>query len=136
LNHAPSALVQAINDEDYEVATMASEALCYLGYFDLGVEKLIYLFKNNFNPAYSSLETLTWYPEQKKLLKKYIPAFQNMVLQQSKIKQDRMSLGVKIRSILINLEALPLNNLYSDYEKAEGVKKNKKGRSFVYPNTN
>ena len=91
------------------------------------------MFKGNFNPAYSSLETLTWYPEQKKMLLRYLPEFQALAADQTKIEQDRMGLGVKVRSILVNLEALPLSKLYSQEEIEKGRNNNEKGRKFVYP---
>jgi len=133
LKHLPNELKLAMNDDVPEVASMAAEAACYLGEFDLGIKKLIDLFEDNFNPAYSSLETLTWYPEQKKMLKKYVATFQTMLEEQTKMKQDRMGLGVKIRSILVNLEALKLNELYTESDIEEGIGKNKSGRKFIYP---
>jgi len=134
LKHLPYELKQAMNDDVLEVASMAAEAACYLGEFELGIKKLIGLFKDNFNPAYSSLETLTWYPKQKKMFKKYVSTFQRMLEEQNSVKQDRMGLGVKIRSVLVNLEALSLNELYTKSEIEGGIKRNKSGRKFSYPN--
>ena len=133
LNNCPDELRLALNDEVAEVACAAAEALCYLGEFDVGMEKLIQLFKNNFNPAYSSMETLTWYPEQKKLMLKYLPALKSMNEDQKNIAQDRMDLGVKIRSILVNLGEIPLSQLYTEDDKEKGINGNVNGRKFYYP---
>ncbi|SHE82242.1 Arylsulfatase A [Mariniphaga anaerophila] len=129
----PEELIQAANDKTKEVATAAAEALCYLGEFDKGVKKLIHLFENNFNLAYSSLETLTWYPEQRQMMMKYLPEFISMNKKQEQIVQDRMGLGVKVRSILVNLGELPLSELYTEEDREKGIEANKKGRTFVYP---
>ncbi|WP_017258522.1 sulfatase family protein [Pedobacter arcticus] len=129
----PVAVKQAMNDKVPEVAIMASEAVCYLGEFDLGVKKLISLFKDNSDPAYSSLETLTWYPVEKKKLQNYTATFQSIVAEQDKKEQDRMGLGVKVRSILVNLGALTIDELYTQADIQEGIKKNKAGRKFYYP---
>lgn len=133
ITQAPIELVNAVDDGAWEVATAASEALCYLGKFELGMEKLIELFQVNFNLAYSSIETLTWYPEQKKKMMAYLPLFKEMSEQQQAIKQTRMGLAVKVRSILVNLDAIPVSELYSDVEMKEGIISNKNGRKFRYP---
>ncbi|MNY57687.1 hypothetical protein D3C86_1939290 [compost metagenome] len=112
---------------------MASETACYLGEFDLGVKKLISLFKDNSDPAYSSLETLTWYPKEKGMLKKYTSVFQNLDAEQGKLEQDRMGLGVKVRSILVNLGAISIDELYTKSDIEDGIKKNRAGRKFIYP---
>ncbi len=133
INKYPKELLQAVNDDTDEVATAAAEALCYLGGFETGIEKLISLFKNNFNLAYSSIETLSWYPEQKEMLLKYLPEFKEMHEKQQEIKQDRMGLDAKVRSILVNLDALPLSKLYNEEERQKGINANKEGRKFLYP---
>lgn len=129
----PDALIRAAEDEVNEVATAAAEALCYLGEFDTGMNKLIRLFQNNFNLAYSSLETLTWYPEQKKKMMQYLPELVAMHQEQERITQDRMGLGVKVRSLLVNLGELPISELYTETDKEEGKQRNRNGRKFVYP---
>ncbi|TNJ46038.1 sulfatase [Tamlana fucoidanivorans] len=134
LKIAPKSLIKAIEDEDLEVATMASEAICYMDNFELGVDKLINLFRNNFNPAYSSLETLTWYPEQKKSLKKYSPIFRKIALGENKNEQGYQGLVLRARSIQVNLNDIPITDLFTEKEKKDGIKKNKTGRKFIYPN--
>jgi len=129
----PDEVKQAMNDEVPEVVAIASEAACYLGEFDLGFKKLISLFKGNSDPAYSSLETLTWYPAEKKMLAKYTTTFQALASEQEKQDQDRMALGVKVRSILVNLGALPIDELYTKSDIEDGIKSNKAGRKFPYP---
>ncbi|WP_242203528.1 sulfatase family protein [Aestuariivivens insulae] len=133
LTYLPTELKEAMNDEVLEVASMAAEAACFAGAFDLGVNKLINLFEQNFAPAYSSLETLTWYPDQKKMLGKYLSVFQKLNLKYSREDEDRMGLGIKVRSILVNLGALSINELYLNEEKEEGIIKNRDGRKFLYP---
>lgn len=133
IKHLPDAVKQAMNDAVPEVSAMAAEAVCYLGKFDEGVKKLISLFKENSDPAYSSLETLTWYAKEKNMLKKYASTFQILNSEQAKLEQDRMGLGVKVRSILVNLGTLSLDELYTQADIADGIKKNKQGRKFVYP---
>ena len=127
-------LMQSVDDNVPEVACAAAEAICYLGESEKGLEKLINLFKENFDLAYSSIETLTWYPEQKQELQKYIPLFQQMASLQDNVNQNRMGLGVKLRSILVNLEAIPIAELYTEEEKKRGIILNHKGRNFLYPN--
>ncbi|TKG96894.1 sulfatase [Puteibacter caeruleilacunae] len=132
LNKCPKELIKAIDDDSDQVACAAAEAACYLGAFDKGCNKLITLFKNNFNLAYSSLETLSWYPEQKKQMMKCLPVFKAMNDEQNKVEQDRMGLGLKIRSVLVNLDALPISKLYTEKDIKDGINKNKKGRKFLY----
>lgn len=133
LKEVPDDLRKMLNDKEPEVVSMAAEAFCYLGEFDLGVNKLVSLLKENYDPAYSSLETLTWYPKQKEMLIKYISTFQKIAAEHANEGNDRMELGVKVRSILVNLGALPLSELYSKKDIEEGIKKNKAGRKFLYP---
>ncbi len=97
------------------------------------LNKLISLFKDNSDPAYSSLENLTWYAKEKEMLKKYTSVFQLLDEEQGKLEQDRMGLGVKVRSILVNLGAISIDELYTKSDIEDGVKKNKAGRKFIYP---
>jgi N-sulfoglucosamine sulfohydrolase len=133
IKQLPDAVKRAMNDEAPEVVVMASETACYLGEFDLGINKLISLFKDNSDPAYSSLENLTWYAKEKEMLKKYTSVFQLLDEEQGKLEQDRMGLGVKVRSILVNLGAISIDELYTKSDIEDGVKKNKAGRKFIYP---
>ncbi|WP_258103487.1 sulfatase [Marinoscillum sp. MHG1-6] len=132
LEGATEELKNSLNDESKEVACAAAEALCYLGEFDLGIQKLIDLYKSNFNLAYSSIETLTWYPEEKKKLQVYLPVFLKIAEEQAKITQEREGLAIKNRSILVNLGVLPLDKLYSEEERKKGEKANASGRKFRY----
>lgn len=134
IKQLPDAVKQVMNDEVPEVALMAAEAACYLGEFDPGVKKLISSFKDNSDPAYSALETLTWYEPEKKMLQKYAAIFQQLDAEQAKMEQDRMGLGVKVRSILVNLGILSIDELYTKSDIADGIKKNIAGRKFIYPN--
>lgn len=133
ITNAPEELMEAVNDETKEVSCAAAEALCYMDKFNVGAEKLIDLFRNNFNLAYSSLETLTWYPEQKKKLMNHSSVLVQIHREQEKKEQDRMGLGVKVRSLLVNLGVLSLSELYTEKDKLKGEKLNLKGRKFLYP---
>jgi arylsulfatase A-like enzyme len=133
LDRAPEILIQAANDPVDEVACAAAEAICYMGHFDTGIRRLIDLFKANFNLAYSSIETLSWYPDQKKELLRYKQQFEELAAREAQVNQDRMGLGVKVRSILVNLKAIPMSELYTKADYEEGIKKNLKGRQFLYP---
>lgn len=136
ISNCPSYLLEAVNDSVPEVAAAAAEAVCYLGEHKKGIDKLINLFSNNFNLAYSSLETLTWYPEQKEHLMPYIPMLANLIKPKLGKDESRMDIDVKVRSLLINLGELPLSELYSEQDKKKGLLVNTKPRKFRYPNTN
>ena len=95
--------------------------------------KLLEVLEGNFSPAYSSLETLTWYPEQKEMLKACIPELRQLLNENSSGDQDRMGLNIKIRSLLVNLVGLPLSELYSQEEREKGILVNQNPRKFRYP---
>ncbi len=129
----PSYLLEAINDSVPEVATAAAEAACYLGEHKKGLDKLMELFSSNFNLAYSSLETLTWYPEQKEYLMPYIPMLLDLIKPQLDKEESRMDIDIKVRSLLVNLGELPLSELYSNEDKKKGLLVNQNPRQFRYP---
>lgn len=133
ISTVPEVLKAAIGDESSAVACTAAEALCYLGEFSTGAQVLMRYFSENNNQAYSSLETLTWYPEQKEQLKQYLPVFRALARQDQKQEESRMKLGVKVRSILVNLGDLPITDLYTEKDRLQGIKLNETGRKFVYP---
>jgi len=135
LTLCPDEVLAAINDSVPEVASAAAEAACYLGKCDMGIAKLIGLLGENFSPAYSSLETLTWYPQQKEILKDYIPELRKLMNENSSGDQDRMGLDIKLRSLLVNLEDIPISELYSKEEKEKGIRVNQNPRKFRYPST-
>ena len=117
-----------------EVAAPAAEALCYAGRSDVGMPKLMELFEQNFNLAYSSLETLTWYPAQKELLRPYVSKLKAWAGQGSGAgEDDRMSLAPKARSLLVNLGEIPPAGLYTEKERQTEMQRNLKPRQFKYP---
>lgn len=132
LKECPVEILSAINDPVLEVATMAAEAACYLGKHEQGLDKLLALFSSNFNMAYSSLETLSWYAQQKEQLQSHIPFLNKLLEKENKIKQTRMGLAVKVRSLLVNLGELPLSELYTEEDKKIGRKINRTPRQFMY----
>ncbi len=133
LNDCPAVVLAAINDSEPQVAAAAAEAACYLGQSEKGIDRLLELLEVNFSPAYSSLETLTWYPGQKEILKEYIPEIRKLLNENSSDAQDRMGLDIKIRSLLVNLGDLPLSQLYTQEEKEKGIQVNQNPRKFRYP---
>jgi len=135
LTHCPREVLSAIHDSVPEVAAAAAEAACYLGENEKGISKLIDLLESNFSPAYSSLETLSWYPRQKEILKSYVPQLRELLNGGSSVNEDRMGLDIKIRSLLVNLGDLPLSELYSKEEKEKGIRVNQNPRKFRYPPT-
>jgi len=133
LTHCPEEVLMAINDPVPEVAAAAAEAACYLGENEKGISRLLELLGSNFNPAYSSLETMTWYGEHKEILKAYIPELQKLLDGGSSGNQDRMGLDIKIRSLLVNLGDLQISQLYTREEIEKGIRVNKNPRKFRYP---
>jgi hypothetical protein len=133
LNDCPFEVLMAITDSVPEVSAAAAEAACYLGQNEKGIERLLELLEENFSPAYSSLETLTWYPGQKEILKDYLPELRKLLNEDSSGAQDRMGLDIKIRSLLVNLGELSLSQLYTQEEKERGIKVNQNPRKFRYP---
>ena len=133
LNDCPAKVLAAINDSVPEVAAAAAEAACYLEQSEKGIERLLELLEENFSPAYSSLETLTWYPGQKEILKDYIPELRKLLNEDFSGAQDRMGLDIKIRSLLVNLGDLSLSQLYTQEEKDKGIRINQNPRKFRYP---
>jgi len=135
LTFCPDEVLAVINDSVPEVAAAAAEAACYLGENEKGIAKLLELLKSNFRPAYSSLETLTWYAGQKDILKSYVPELREILNGGPSGNQDRMGLDIKIRSLLVNLEDIPISELYSKEEKEKGIRVNQNPRKFRYPST-
>lgn len=134
IKQLPDALKKELNDESSAVACTVAESVCCLGDFNSGAETLIHYLRENDNQAYSSLETLTWYPRLKEKLMQYLPVLSAIAEDAAKNEQSRMDLGVKVRSILVNLGDLPISQLYSENERQGGVKANKNGRKFTWPN--
>jgi len=133
LTSCPGEVLKAIEDPVPEVAAAASEAACYLGENEKGINRLLELLASNFSPAYSSLETLTWYPGQKEQLRIYIPSLRKLLETEAAGGQNRMGLDIKVRSLLVNLGDLPLSELYSEEEKEKGIRVNKNPRKFRGP---
>ncbi|MFB9056884.1 sulfatase-like hydrolase/transferase [Mariniflexile ostreae] len=133
LQDAPLPLKKAMKDPTNQVSTMAAEALCYISDNDEALSILFERFKNNDNPAYSALETLTWYPEQKKKLERYADKLEILLAENEKNADDRMSVYLKIRSLLVNLGRIPVLDLYPESDKERGKKLSIKSRQFVYP---
>jgi N-sulfoglucosamine sulfohydrolase len=124
ISNCPEELLKAVNDPALEVATAAADAACYLGKSEIGLPKLIELLKANFSLAYSSLETMTWYPEQKESLKVYIPVLKKLAKTENDSKRSRNQVPIKARSLLINLGKLPVSELYTEKEKKAAIKRN------------
>jgi arylsulfatase A-like enzyme len=135
LKYCPEEVLEAIHDSVPEVAAAAAEAACYLGENEKGIAKLIELLESNFSPAYSSLETLTWYADQKVVLKAHSPELRKLLDDNSSVDQDRMGLDIKLRSLLVNLGDIPISELYSKEEKEKGIRVNQNPRKFRYPST-
>jgi arylsulfatase A-like enzyme len=130
ITYCPEEVLRAIYDSVPEVASAAAEAACYLGENEKGLSKLLELLESNYNPAYSSLETLSWYIGQKEQLRNYIPELRNLLNKEFSGNQDRMGIDIKVRSLLVNLGDLPLSELYSKEEKDKGILINKNPRKF------
>lgn len=133
LQTAPLELKNALKDQTNQVSTMAAEALCYISDNHEALSILFERFKNNDNPAYSALETLTWYPKQKKKLELFADKLQTLLVENEKNADDRMSVYLKIRSLLVNLGRIPVLDLYPENDKEKGKQLNIKSRQFVYP---
>lgn len=133
LENAPLALENAMKDPTTEVSTMAAEALCYISDNDEALSILFERFKDNDNPAYSALETLTWYPKQKIKVDAYADKLESLLAENEKNADDRMSIYLKIRSLLVNLHRIPVLDLYPVSHKEQGKLLNKKSRQFKYP---
>ena len=131
LDQVPAELLEAAESPTREIAAAAAAALCHAGPDDVGLPNLMELFEQNFNLAYSSLETLTWYPERKELLRPYVPKL--VVWSKPKGEIDRMSLTPKARSLLVNLGELAPAELYTEAEREKEMSRNLNPRQFKYP---
>ncbi|MCF7817962.1 MAG: sulfatase [Kiritimatiellales bacterium] len=115
----PDELAQPINDPDPAVAATAAEGCCFAGRSELGIPALIKGLGSNTGDAkdlfHSSLETLTWYPEQAKLLASHAAEIHEAG-------------GFPARSVLVNLDELPIDKLYTSKERKKGIEVNETRR--------
>ncbi|MDO5980026.1 sulfatase [Flavivirga spongiicola] len=133
IKEVPLVLKNVVKDSVIQVSTMAAEALCYISEDDKALSLLFERFKNNDNTAYSALETLTWYPKQKKRVATLAGKLENLLAENEKNKDDRMSIYLKIRSLMVNIGKLPVKDLYPESHKEKGRLLNIKSRQFQYP---
>ncbi len=120
----PPELIEAMQDTDMYISATAAEAACYLGKPDIGLPMLMAKFKENSPTAYSSLETLSLNEDLKKQLEKYVPEFESL--------SQNKNLGMRSRSILVNLGKLPISKLYPEQDIQKGIKVNL-DRRRLYP---
>ncbi len=106
LKACPESVIAAIEDSDPYVAATAAEAACYLNKVDLGLPALLAQFKTNTLASYSSLETLSMHSELKAQMNPHISELEELA--------NNNSLGIKARSILINLGKIkpPIFKIY------------------------
>jgi len=133
LKSVPKALKDAVNDPVSQISTMATEALCHVSDNPKEIDLLFERFSNNDNAAYSALETLTWYPAQKHKVVALGAELEKLLAENEVNKDDRMSVYLKIRSLLVNIGKLKVHDLYPDTHIAKGKKLNIKSRQFVHP---
>ena len=122
-----------MQDPVSDIAVMSAEALCYLTEDKAPLMFLYDKFKNNDNVAYSALETLTWYPEQKKKVLLLTDKLEELLAENEVNKDNRMIVYLKIRSLLVNLDRLSIRDLYPKSDKERGKKLNINSRHFEYP---
>jgi len=76
---------------------------------------------------------LTWYPAQKHKVVALGSKLEKLLAENEMNKDDRMSVYLKVRSLLVNIGKLKVHDLYPDTHIAKGKKLNIKSRQFVYP---
>lgn len=128
----PRELLTAIADPDPSVAAEAAHALCYFGKAEQGIETLIQLFEAGIQgyqalldagirvankgfvdgslPAYSALETLSLDARFLPVLRTAIPRLE--AIGAGYTRDDRRASKQNARSLLVNLGAIPVGDLY------------------------
>jgi hypothetical protein len=119
--------------EEREISSILCEALCYQDHESFALPILVREFAQNFNLAYSCLETITWQPKHRNKLNSYISAIQAIASSAGPV--NRFSVHGKARSLLVNLGALDIHELYTQQEKEIGRQINLNPREFssVHP---
>lgn len=109
LAEAPAILLAALGDAEPEVATTVAFALCYSGLEDAGLEALVSAAEQGVVPALSMLEALSLDPLRRPALIRHAARLQAAMDQRP----------LPIRGILVNLGALPLDQLYGGYSAGD-----------------
>ncbi|MBL0745799.1 sulfatase family protein [Chryseolinea lacunae] len=124
LVHVPLILTKTMNDPAAAVSATAAEAVFRVTKDSKALRRLVDIFITNDNFAYSSLENLTWVADCKPHLKEYVAEFKKLSTDAEETKADRMGIYLKLRSLLVNLDALPVRELFPQREIEEGIKIN------------
>lgn len=133
LKTIPEALRQAMADHSAPVAITAAEGIFRVSKDDQALAFLFNKFSENDNFAYSALENLTLLPEYKPQLLAYTHKLEKLLAGTGQNGHDRMSVHLKIRSLLVNLGVLPVRQLFPDSDIQEGKKVNAKDWKAQYP---
>lgn len=121
--NCPDELLKALDDANSDVAVAAADAVCYLGKPEVGTAKLFTMMEGGFAPAYSSLETLTWYEGLRQHVKVHTERLKTIAAKEG----DGTELPMMARSLLINLGELPIEQLYTK-EAIEAAKQQNAGK--------
>lgn len=124
MTECPPLLIEVMQDDNAQVAATAALGVCYLGRSDLALPILIANLELKKIPAYSALESLSWIEEYRTKLQPYVAKLQQLArLPSDGTLTDR---GLAVRSILVNLNELPIAQLYPEELNKKGLKINRK----------
>ena len=124
IKECPSLLIEAMKDPNEQVAATAAIGCCFSGCSDLALSILVANLEQKKIPAYSALECISLYKEYCVKLQTYSDKFQKLAkLPSDGTLTDR---GLAVRSILVNLQELPISQLYPQELNQKGSKINRR----------
>lgn len=133
IKSCPQGLFLSMSDSHFAVAITAAEAIFRVSKDEKALAYIFNRFSENDNFAYSALESFTLDPKYKQRVVNYASKLKELLISSSLNMEDRMSVHTKVRSLLVNVGVLPVEQLYPEKEKEEGEKINKKDWSKQYP---